>query len=93
MTRAITIPKASIDNFCRRWRISELSANRSEIEGDDLGIFVRFDPSAEWSLLDRMNMQSELQALSAHTVQLRDRHQMHGSHRPARSSGRVLYDA
>lgn len=92
MTRAITIPKDRITDFCRRWRIAELATNRSEsgVEGDDLGFFVRFDPAAEWSLTDRMEMQSEFQTLSGHSIRLRNRASTNDSQRPAM---RVLYDA
>ena len=92
MTRAITIPKDRINAFCRRWRVAELATNRSEsgMEGDDLGFFVRFDPSAEWSLTDRMEMQNEFQALSGHSIRIQNRDVVKTSRRPAM---RVLYDA
>jgi hypothetical protein len=66
----------ALDEFCRRWKVSELSAQSlgEHAHEGDCGLFVRFDPSAEWSLTDRIVMQQELQNISGHVVNLRSRH-------------------
>jgi predicted nucleotidyltransferase len=87
--RALSIPRERIDDFCRRWKIATLSmprANRQE--ENESGIFVRFDPEADWNLTDRLRMQRELQQLSGRGVQV--------MHRPATRGGNalsVIYDA
>jgi predicted nucleotidyltransferase len=87
--RTISVPKEHIEDFCRRWKVSELSVDRSHDTErlDDLGLFVRFDPEAEWNLGDRIRMQRELQSLSGRSVQL------HPRRHAARQGMSVLYDA
>jgi len=89
MMRTITVPKENIEDFCQRWKVAELSVDRSyDVERlDDLGLFVRFHPEAEWNLGDRIRMQRELQSLSGRAVHIHP-------HRLASKRGMsVLYDA
>lgn len=91
MPRSIRIPKENMDDFCRRWKVVELTARPSdEHRSEDIGIFVRFDPAAEWSLTDRIRMENELRGLAGQPVHLRNRHPVHfGRRQPMQ----VLYDA
>src|SRR5438876_8821500 len=100
MTRSISIPQQHIEDFCHRWRVTEMAIERGSINAElrsetnfdetDLGVFIRFDPSAEWNLTDKMRMESELQKLSGHSVRLRNQHRSSPSRWPGM---RVLYDA
>jgi hypothetical protein len=64
-----------IAKFCRRWKISELALFGSALRDDfgpesDVDILVEFDKDADWSLLDRIQMQRELQTLLGRKVDL-----------------------
>ena len=64
-----------IARFCQRWRIRELaifgSALRDDFRADsDVDILIDFDEDADWSLLDHIQMQEELQALLGRDVDL-----------------------
>ncbi len=62
------LPMAEIIKFCRRWMIQELAVFGSALRADfdaesDIDIIVTFDDDADWSLLDHVRMQQELQGL------------------------------
>ena len=64
-----------LTRFCRRWKIRELalfgSALRDEFGPDsDVDILVDFDEDADWSLLNHIQMQQELQTLLGREVDL-----------------------
>lgn len=72
-----TIPPATqqITDFCNRWKISELALFGSVLRDDfrpdsDLDILVTFAPDADWSLLDHIQMQLELEKLFGRSVDL-----------------------
>ena len=71
----IALTPGKIADFCRRWKISELalfgSALRDDFRRDsDLDILVTFAPSADWGLLDHVQMQLELEKLFDRSVDL-----------------------
>ena len=58
----------AIEEFCRRWKITELalfgSALREDFRPDsDIDMLVTFAPDAEWSLLDHVQIEDELREL------------------------------
>jgi len=61
----IEVPADRVDEFCRRWKITELSLFGSAL-GDEFGpesdvdFLVSFAPDADWSLLDHIGMEQEL---------------------------------
>ncbi len=68
-------PMAEITEFCQRWKIRELGVFGSALRADfnsesDIDIVVTFDDGADWSVLDHVRMQEELQALLQHDVDL-----------------------
>lgn len=72
--RAI-LPKPEITEFCQRWKIQELAVFGSALRPDfnsesDIDVIVTFDDDADWSLLDHIRMQQELQALLKRDVDL-----------------------
>ena len=71
----IEIPKEKIADFCRKWKIVELSLFGSVLRDDfrpnsDVDLLVTFSPDAEWSLLDHMAMEEELSAIFRRKVDL-----------------------
>lgn len=71
----IPLPRAAIEDFCRRWRIAELSLFGS-ILGEDFGpesdvdVLVTFAADARWTLFDVGDMEEELAALVGRQVDL-----------------------
>ncbi len=68
-------PTAEISKFCQRWKIQELAVFGSALRADfdsesDIDLIVAFDDDADWSLLDHIRMQQELQALLQRDVDL-----------------------
>jgi hypothetical protein len=71
----IPIPARGLDEFCGKWKISELSLFGSALRPDfhsdsDLDILVSFAPGADWSLLDHIRMADELGELFGRRVDL-----------------------
>lgn len=71
----IEVPAHRVDEFCRRWKITELSLFGSAL-GDEFGpesdvdILVSFSPHADWSLLDHVRMEREFSGLVGRKVDL-----------------------
>jgi len=76
--RNVDLSEEQISDFCRRWRISEFALFGSVLRDDfdvesDLDILVAFAPDADWSLLDHVQMEQELEALLGRKVDLLSR--------------------
>ena len=72
-------------DFCRRWRISELALFGSVLRDDfdpdsDLDILVMFAPEADWSLLDHVRMEQELEGLLGRKIDLLSKRAVAQSH-------------
>ena len=83
--RNLDLPEKEISDFCRRWRISEFALFGSILRDDfdeqsDLDILVAFAPDADWSLLDHIQMEQELEALLGRKVDLLSRRSVERSH-------------
>ena len=99
----IELPRDTIADFCRRWRISELalfgSALRDDFRPDsDIDVLVTFASDAAWSLLDHARMQDELRAILKRNVDLISRRGIELSRNPIRrkailGSAKVIYAA
>jgi uncharacterized protein len=64
----INVPAERIAEFCRRWKIAELSLFGSVLREDfsaasDIDVLVEFSPEAAWSLYDWVDMGEELSVL------------------------------
>jgi uncharacterized protein len=71
----IEIPKEQIADFCRKWRIVELSLFGSVLRDDfrsdsDIDLLVTFSRDAEWSLVDHVAIEEELSAIFGRKVDL-----------------------
>ncbi len=74
----ISLPIPEIAAFCRRWNIARLEVFGSALRGDfrpdsDLDLVATYAPQARWSLLDRVRMKLELEALVGREVDLLNR--------------------
>ena len=71
----MSLPTEALQQFCRRWKISELALFGSVLRTDfrpdsDVDVLVTFTGDADWSLLTRVQMQQELAALLQRPVDL-----------------------
>jgi uncharacterized protein len=78
MSCSIVLPHNEIAAFCDRWQIAELSLFGSALRDDfrpdsDIDLLVAFAPEADWSLLDRVRMQQELEQTLGREVDLVNR--------------------
>jgi uncharacterized protein len=99
----IDLPEEKIASFCRRWKITELSAFGSVLREDfgpesDVDLLVTFAPDARWTLFDMARMQDELVRLLGREVDLVSRRGVETSRNPIRrdailSSAEVIYAA
>jgi hypothetical protein len=71
----IWIDREKLAEFCRKWKVSELSFFGSVLREDfrpdsDVDVLVSFAPEANWSLLDIAGMELELKELLGREVDL-----------------------
>jgi len=74
-TPRIPIDRAKIEDFCQRWKITELALFGSVLRDDfrpdsDVDVLVTFAPEADWSLFDHLDMQEELSTIFDRKVDL-----------------------
>ena len=97
------IPSQEIAEFCRRWRITELSVFGSALRADfrpdsDIDLLASFDPEAHWTLFDMARMREELIGMLGREVDLVSRRGVEASRNPIRreailSSAQPIYAA
>ena len=71
----IPIPEGYLRDFCRRWRIADLSVFGSALRDDsrvdsDVDLLVTFAEDAQWSLYDWVEMIAELREIFGRDVDL-----------------------
>ena len=74
-SQIIPMPVCELARFCRRWKIRELALFGSALRDDfgahsDVDILVDFETDTDWSLLNHIQMQQELQTLLGRKVDL-----------------------
>lgn len=74
----IDIPREKIEEFCRKWKISEFSLFGSVLRDDfrpdsDIDVLVTFAPDARYSLFDLVHAQDELEKILGRKVDLAER--------------------
>ena len=99
----IDLPLEALADFCRRWKITELSVFGSALRDDfsadsDIDFLAMFDPESDWSLLDHAQMEIELIDLLGREVDLLTRRAVEQSCNPMRrreilSTARTIYAA
>lgn len=95
--------KASIEAFCQKWRIRELSifgsfAREDESEQSDVDVLVTFAEDSGWTVFDFVTMKDELETIFGREVDLVSRRGLEMSRNHIRkqailSSAKVLYAA
>ena len=75
MNSIISIEQDKIEDFCRRWKIRELSLFGSVLRNDfspdsDIDVLADFFPEAGWGLLEHVQMQKELKDIFGRNVDL-----------------------
>lgn len=83
------ISQEKLNQFCRRWSVSELALFGSALREDfgpesDVDILVTFAPEAAWGLLDHVQMEMELSELLGRGVDLLTRRAVERSQNPVR---------
>ena len=71
----VPVPGDKLADFCRRWKIAELSLFGSALTEDfrpdsDIDLLVTFAPDAAWSLFDHFSMEDELATILGREVDL-----------------------
>jgi hypothetical protein len=71
----IQFEQRRLEEFCRRWKVTELalfgSALREDFRPDsDIDVLISFRPDADWSLFDRVTMGAELTDIMGRKVDL-----------------------
>jgi predicted nucleotidyltransferase len=99
---AIGIDNNGLEDFCRRWKIMNLSLFGSVLREDftdnsDVDVMVTFQPDADWSLLDHVVMREELMVLFGRDVDLVTRKGVERSRNTLRrdailESAKVVYE-
>lgn len=74
----IPVDRSKAEEFCRKWKIEELSFFGSVLRDDfgpdsDVDVLVAFDDSARWSLFDLVHMEDELKEILGRDVDLVER--------------------
>ena len=94
------IPKETLSEFYRKWKITELGIFGSFLREDfhdqsDIDVLLSFSPDSEWSLLHLVEMQQELSDLMGREVDIVEKEALKN---PFRRRGilknvQVLYEA
>ncbi|MBE9141436.1 nucleotidyltransferase family protein [Nodosilinea sp. LEGE 07088] len=87
----IDLAPDTIQRFCHKWQITELSLFGSVLRDDfrpdsDIDVLVTFAPDAPWSLLDLVNMEYELANLTGRDVDLIEKRVIEKSPNPIRKA-------
>jgi len=100
-TPTIDLSQEKFADFCGRWKIAELAVFGSVLREDfgpdsDLDFLATFQPDAQWSLLDLVQAENELEALVGRPVDLVERPELEQSEnwirrRSILNSARTIY--
>jgi predicted nucleotidyltransferase len=103
MSIRIPIDRDKLTDFCRRWKIVNLSFFGSVLRDDfgpdsDIDVLVTFAQDAHWGLFDMVHMQEELKEILGRDVDLVSRRAIETSRNYIRrkailSSAEVIYGA
>jgi len=100
MPTKIKLSGDKIEDFCRRWKIREMSLFGSVLRDDfspesDVDILISFFDDARWSLFDWVDMIEELRGITGREVDLVERESLRNPfrRRAILSSKEVIYAA
>lgn len=96
----VSVPHQRLADFCRRWKVTELSFFGSVMRDDfrpdsDVDVLVTFDSNADWNMFDLVTMQDELAVLLGRKVDLLEEAALRNPYRRSTilHSKHVLYAA
>lgn len=102
-TSRIDIPRERLAEFCRKWKVAELSLFGSALREDfgpesDVDVLVTFEPDARPTLFSLQDIEAELAAMFGRPVDVVTRRSIEQSRNPVRrreilSSSKVVYAA
>jgi predicted nucleotidyltransferase len=99
-TPRVSVPSQQLADFCRRWKVTELSFFGSVLRDDfrpdsDVDVLVTFDATADWSLFDFVTMQEELSSMLNRKVDLLEEAALRNPYRRSTilRSKQILYAA
>ncbi len=97
---AIQLPQKNIEDFCRKWEISEMSLFGSVLSNNfrndsDIDVLVSFKDNAGWSLFDFVDMIDELKTIFGRKVDLVEKDTLKNPFRRQSilASNKVIYAA
>jgi predicted nucleotidyltransferase len=97
---AIKLPQKNIEEFCRKWKISEMSLFGSVLSNNfrsdsDIDVLVNFEDNASWSLFDFVDMIDELKIIFGRKVDLVEKDTLKNPFRKQSilASNKVIYAA
>ena len=95
MPIAVHLDDERIADFCRRWKVAELSLFGSVLREDfspdsDIDALVRFAPEADVSLLDHLAMEEDLSGILGRPVDLVSRRAVESSRNAIRREAILL---
>jgi predicted nucleotidyltransferase len=75
MNAQVEIPRQAIEEFCRKWQVTELSLFGSVLRDDfgpdsDVDVLVAFHPDTRYTLFDLVHMHEELSGILGREVDL-----------------------
>ena len=87
ITPNLDIPEDRLADFCRKWKIVEMSLFGSVLRddfgpGSDVDVLVTFAPDAEVSSFDVLDLRDELAALFERRVDVLTRRAVEQNHNP-----------
>lgn len=92
-----------LEEFCRRWKITEVALFGSALRDDfgpdsDIDLMARFEPGVHWTILDHVQMEDELAEIFGWKVDLWNRMAVEESENPYRkkeilNTARVIFTA
>ena len=99
-SRKFSLPQKEIEEFCKRWSITEFSVFGSVLREDfspdsDIDVLVSIDPKAKIGLFELIDMKLELQKLFKHPVDLVEKEGLRNPYRRQEilRTARVVYAA
>lgn len=83
------LPKEKLVEFCKKWKITELSIFGSALRDDfgvtsDIDFLVRFSDDSAWGLFEHIQMEEELSILLGRKVDLVSKRAIERSKNPIR---------
>ena len=97
-SKKFTLPRKEIEDFCKRWSITEFSVFGSVLREDfrpdsDIDVLVSIDPKAQIGLIELIDMKLELEKMFKRPVDLIEKEGLRNPYRRQEilSTAQVVY--